>query len=176
MRAFPCLALPFVTLAMGACGVQAWSFDGDAAVDTEDADLRQDANASGDESALRAEASGDDAVVEAASDAPSAPDVVTACLVDGDCPDDTPVCRLPASLAGRVCTGCGADADCSRAARPVCDTSSGRCVACTSDVQCSSPTPRCDLAAHSCVRCLSSADCGRESFCSLPTHACTPMF
>jgi hypothetical protein len=173
-RAARWLPLVFVVLASEACGAERWFFDEDSGAEATDA-TPPAVDASDGDGAPPADAGQEATSAEAAEASPeasSAPDAVPACTVDGDCPAATPVCRPSSGL----CIRCASDNDCTDAApAPACDMTTGRCVACTSDVQCAAATPRCNPASLSCVRCLSSADCGRESACELATHTCTPM-
>jgi len=174
-RAGRCLAFALATGAAGAsgaCGPQDWYFDGDAAVAVLDANLGSEAEAADDENDTLEAGPADVAFVDGGPDVSSAPDVSQTCSVDGDCTADAPLCDRSTG----TCVRCESNGDCSDAsAGPACDLSSGRCVPCTTDRQCSSPLARCDSTAHACVRCLTSADCGRESFCTQATHACTSM-
>jgi len=171
-----------LALATGACGAQSWSFDGDAgvatvepgdALDAFDADGRQDAEESDDESPPVEAAAVDGAAPDMGPEASPTRDVSSTCTRDADCPADAPVCRTPPG----ECVPCVRDNDCTGApAGPVCDTSTGRCVGCNTDGECPSSAPRCDPTAHACVRCLSNGDCGRESLCNLTTHLCKTTF
>lgn len=59
-----------------------------------------------------------------------------------------------------LCIQCRVDADCAGSqGGPVCQASSGRCVACLSDEGCSAPTPYCDVFGGRCAACLSSQEC-----------------
>lgn len=91
----------------------------------------------------------------------------TACLSGGDCPSDTPSCKLdPNAPTRNLCVQCLRDADCSGAA-PVCDLSTNECTSrCQDSAQCSGATPLCDAVAQVCVQCLATDDC------SAPTPAC----
>ena len=81
------------------------------------------------------------------------------CSGDADCAGSA---RCVGSLfSAAVCAApCKADADCTSAARPRCDSSSGRCVACISDDQCGGVyAPRCSKALGRCVACTEDAHC-----------------
>jgi hypothetical protein len=53
---------------------------------------------------------------------------------------------------------CTSDAECSATpATPFCDESSGKCVQCTANSECSGATPICVLASHTCAPCTSDA-------------------
>ena len=53
-----------------------------------------------------------------------------------------------------------------------CDSTSGACVACTTDSHCAAPTPRCDTALHRCVGCGTRGDCASEQVCE--QKVCVP--
>jgi hypothetical protein len=65
----------------------------------------------------------------------SAPDPQSACAAA------TPL--APFCLASGACAGCRTDSDCSRADRPICDSSAHDCRACAADAEC--PSGVCDL-------------------------------
>ena len=77
------------------------------------------------------------------------------------------------SPAGPACApndecGCGSNADCAGDAGvlegPVCDTSTGACVECVTDADCTSPNARvCDPDGNLCLPCRVSADCAQNS-------------
>jgi len=61
---------------------------------------------------------------------------------------------------------CTSDKDCTAAAAPYCQVSSGKCRACTADAHCAANlfARTCDTAnAYTCVECITSADCGSYS-------------
>jgi hypothetical protein len=104
---------------------------------------------------------------------------VCLCNASSDCTraPDAPVC----DLATRTCVACSSDAQCASIdpMRPVCSMSGsrrGQCVACTSAMHCSAPTPRCDTAQNICVACLTSRECTDPSrpVCDAATHVCRP--
>jgi hypothetical protein len=71
-------------------------------------------------------------------------------------------------------SGCTSDRDCSFPGL-VCDTTSGACVACLDDSQCTIPErPRCDSALHQCVECGTSGDCASNEICEPTSHHCIP--
>jgi hypothetical protein len=90
------------------------------------------------------------------------------------CPADQPVCTHG------VCGPCTQSSDCTSAAAPICDTGSGRCVACGNSTQCtqkSSATPFCDTQAPlvgECVACLQATDCkdSKKPICDDTSGAC----
>jgi hypothetical protein len=63
-------------------------------------------------------------------------------------------------------------------ARPICDTSSGRCVECTGNQDCGGSTPACKVDSgnpsnNNCVPCTSNAQCsGTTPICNLTTNMC----
>lgn len=73
--------------------------------------------------------------------------------------------------AGRACI---VDSDCPLPSLH-CDTTSGACLPCVLDSQCSAQgRPRCDLALHACVECGSNQDCGFNATCEPLTRKCVP--
>jgi hypothetical protein len=98
------------------------------------------------------------------------------CTIDADCLADHPRCdergRCLQCLdksdcaAGQACTlpsgtcvaGCP-DTPCSTE-KPVCETSTGLCAACTEELDC--PGMHCDTATGRCVECFSTTDCTGE--------------
>ena len=72
----------------------------------------------------------------------------------------------------KACPECLSAADCADApGRPACDTSQGRCVACTTDAQCEGATPACDLAKHECVECTTASHC-KTGTCDAASRQC----
>jgi Cys-rich repeat protein len=74
--------------------------------------------------------------------------------------------------AGGACQPSGACGQCSAtnhaacvAPHPVCDTTSGNCVACLANTDCSGSTPICDTGTHTCRACTAGD-------CSAPTPVC----
>ena len=92
------------------------------------------------------------------------------CLVNPDCPAGE-LCNTATNTC--VPTGCTSDADCS-APTPACDTSTTFCVECTGDSHCSGGTPVCETSGQVCVECLSDTVCSGSDVCNLPTNTCTP--
>jgi hypothetical protein len=45
---------------------------------------------------------------------------------------------------------------------------------CSSDQQCSSPSPRCNRSTGRCVACLTNADCAANQFCDPDEWKCRP--
>jgi hypothetical protein len=67
--------------------------------------------------------------------------------------------------------GCSHDDDCQLASLH-CDPTSGECVACVDDSQCTQPgLTRCDSALHTCVQCGVDGDCTPD-VCESVTHQC----
>jgi hypothetical protein len=79
------------------------------------------------------------------------------CLVAADCKDVTkPIC------AANRCVACTTDAQCStrNGGAPACDLPTGRCFECTADRFCSvTNRPICNLGSHICARCTSDSQC-----------------
>ncbi|MGI5865150.1 MAG: hypothetical protein ACOX6T_24280, partial [Myxococcales bacterium] len=90
---------------------------------------------------------------------------IPACTGDESCPG-AQICE-----AGRCLNGCLVDTECE--GDLVCRD--GRCVsdACTSNAHCAAPTPKCDLSTGDCVECLANSDCtdSARPVCS-PSHVC----
>jgi len=102
-----------------------------------------------------------------------------ACLTDAHCPSATPYCSPTGECAQCLSTrNCGSDKaacnpvtltcvavcfddkDCAGAAgRPYCNVDTAECVACLTDEECPSITPRCLPAAGICAECASDDDC-----------------
>jgi hypothetical protein len=64
---------------------------------------------------------------------------------------------------------CTSDATC---AGLRCKTTTGSCVACLTDVDCSGVFSRCDVAIGVCVACLDAADCGARQRCDPTARRC----
>lgn len=99
---------------------------------------------------------------------------ICACAADSDCTGPWTNCW--GSLFGEtVCAKpCGSDADCPTSA-PKCDSSTGKCVACMADADCTSTSaPKCDTTAGKCVGCLADADCTSTGapYCDTTNQAC----
>jgi len=87
------------------------------------------------------------------------------CVKDADCTTSgKPICDTQTN----TCKPCDSDVECAKKAsdmmppddpKEAACSSGGRCVVCTTNSHCSSPTPACDTAAEKCVECLSHADC-----------------
>lgn len=68
--------------------------------------------------------------------------------------------------------GCTVDTDC-KISTLHCDTSSGQCVPCVKDDQCTQPGFRvCDYALNQCVQCGVTGDCGNGQACEPTSHTC----
>jgi hypothetical protein len=70
------------------------------------------------------------------------------------------------------CAGCGSNGDSDGVPLGGGGTGSGSLTKCSSDGQCSPPTPYCDTSAGFCIECLGDANCDGERVCNLKTHAC----
>jgi hypothetical protein len=72
----------------------------------------------------------------------------------------------------KACPECLAQGDCTDSpGRPACDTSRGRCVACTTDAQCGGATPACDVTRNECVACTKPAHC-KTGTCDSASRQC----
>jgi hypothetical protein len=90
-----------------------------------------------------------------------------ACWGSGDDDVCLDACRKGLSQTHAVfpmdaaCPECLGNTDCAGASGgPACDTSAGRCVACTDNSTCSGATPVCATGASTCVECNAASDCG----------------
>jgi hypothetical protein len=68
-----------------------------------------------------------------------------------------------------LCVDCIVNDECGGAA---CDTERNVCVECTSEAQCSAPTPACDTVAQRCITCLEPRHCGAGLVCDTPNQRC----
>lgn len=94
------------------------------------------------------------------------------CQVDGDCPGGRFCFNTSHPF---VCSECRSNADCTVPVKPVCDTATHVCRACTMDSECSGATPICDNPPGRCVGCRTSADCsGLTPLCVAATGTCGP--
>jgi hypothetical protein len=87
--------------------------------------------------------------------------------------------RRTCDLGLRTCikNPCKVDNDCALDASGgrLCDTTTGGCVACMTDAQCTSPAqPHCLTESHHCVECASDANCDEANgeTCTPDTHVC----
>ena len=87
-------------------------------------------------------------------------DAAATCGVNADCTDPT-----KAFCVGNACVGCQlAVATACTAPTAVCDSTSGKCVACTSDSQCTTAAaPICDKTKNACVACATDLQCQTKS-------------
>ena len=87
-------------------------------------------------------------------------DAAGTCGVNADCTDPT-----KAFCVGRVCVGCQfAGVSACAAPTGVCDSTSGKCVACTADSQCTTAaTPICDKTKNVCAACSADLQCQTNS-------------
>ncbi len=100
------------------------------------------------------------------------------CASNADCPAATPVCfpdddrchgACPAtSCSGETpycntstgaCVGCNSNADCTDPEKRLCDSVTFQCVTCTSNADCGAGAPFCYVRKGKCVSCLTNADC-----------------
>ena len=88
-----------------------------------------------------------DVPAEAPIDAPGT------CSLDKDCPAITPLC-----LANK-CAKCTTDTDCVGRTGPACETSSGLCVACTTNKYCTGTAAVCNTTTNQCTGCVTRSDC-----------------
>lgn len=82
------------------------------------------------------------------------------CATDANCTGTTPICNTTTY----TCGPCTSDSQCA-ASTPACQTSGtlqGECTQCsaTNTTQCTGPNPVCDTSTGSCVACNTNADCG----------------
>jgi hypothetical protein len=114
------------------------------------------------------------------------------CTTAAQCPGTTPGCDPLTHRCGRACTsslecvgfeGCGAamlcklcddNGECAARDAGRCDTRLGRCVECSSDLECAAPASRCDLTRGRCAACLTSLDCGAGRTCEPTRQICAP--
>ena len=99
--------------------------------------------------------------------APALRQCVTPCAegaTEHSCPTSAPTCNEKALY----CVSCTSDDECAAITDDgnFCDTSSGRCVHCVDDANCSDLMPRCDPSSRECVECLTSSDCPDEDDCN----------
>jgi uncharacterized repeat protein (TIGR01451 family) len=121
------------------------------------------------------------------------------CLTDADCAAPTPFCRNGAAQHPWICVECRTRADCTTAARPVCDAVMNACRACSGDGDCTATpatpachgsgactqcsmtnttlctgtTPRCNVSVGMCVGCTTDADCsGATPVCDATSKTC----
>jgi hypothetical protein len=61
---------------------------------------------------------------------------------------------------------CSADGDCKNTLYPKCNTTSGKCVACLTDTDCSGRAydVKCNTTTGKCAECVTDTDCGTKSF------------
>lgn len=105
----------------------------------------------------------------ATTDTGPAPDMGDLCAAVS-CPGEAPLCQ---PSTGR-CVACLEGGDCTLPEEPRCDTTRGECVTCLGDGDCGGATSACDVAEGECVECvecLANTDCGPEEWCS-PDYRC----
>lgn len=99
-------------------------------------------------------------------------DDATSGTSDGGAPPSSDAQPPGDGAGGDAGHGCLLDTDCPLASLH-CDLSSGTCVQCTKDPDCTKPGyPRCDLATHLCVACGVNADCADGGVCDPMTLHC----
>jgi formylglycine-generating enzyme len=98
------------------------------------------------------------AIPDAPPDLPTG-DAPGSCGIDDDCPVATPMC-----LSG-MCKKCGVTSDCAgNASGPMCNTTSGRCVTCLGDSDCTDPSkPLCG-----------NGKCTACTYAANPNGCCVP--
>ena len=91
------------------------------------------------------------------------------CNTNADCGGTTPACVM------NTCRACRGDSDCG-GATPACGAS-GACVQCTmtNSSACTGATSACNTTSNRCVQCTSNAQCGGTTpVCDLPSNMCRP--
>lgn len=103
---------------------------------------------------------------------------VAGCLVGtcnaGNCTMLRPQCALPlvCEALSNTCIGCTSNAQCS-APTPLCDTMTARCVACRNNADCGGSTPVCEPTRRVCVACTTNANCsGATPICDTTSNTC----
>jgi len=105
-----------------------------------------------------------------------------ACISNSECGDDSPICDslntgqclpcatntdcaninpfLPICVTSGSCVACTSDSQCTFTSQPIC-LNTGACVECLLDTQCSTVTgtPICDASTNKCRKCASNNDC-----------------
>ena len=94
---------------------------------------------------------------------------VEACTSSGSCRDAAPTCDTTRG----ICASCSGNASCDGNAKPYCDPSTDRCVACVTDQNCRFADLHCDRTTGRCVGCLSSSDCPPPQLCDPASSDCT---
>jgi hypothetical protein len=92
------------------------------------------------------------------------------CNSDADCPSSAPACQ-PSGLCGECSTS-----NLTKCVAPlsICEPTSGTCVNCVQDTDCTEDNPYCDTQANYCRQCLKDEHCPRERpFCDLSGYYCT---
>ncbi len=86
-----------------------------------------------------------------------------ACSGPGTCANQNgaPIC----DASSGACVGCLTNKDCS-GSKPVCDPTSGQCGECASSSDCGAARPICNLAARECVQCLVDGQCPSGGLCA----------
>ena len=89
------------------------------------------------------------------------------CQNDADCPGVAPRCETTSG----ACVQCVSDSDCSTG---LCDTGAHSCTSCNSSADCPSSLPVCDLDVQACVQCETSGQCLAGQVCAFESHRCAP--
>ncbi len=97
------------------------------------------------------------------------------CTTNADCPQlggpPAPICNTTTG----ACVGCQTDADCTNTTgRPLCDTERGQCSECLSNANCPDAAPACNRQNGTCAVCLVDTDCGPNYLCSQGDDRCHP--
>ena len=103
-------------------------------------------------------------------------DTSSRCDTDADCfAMNGNLLSRPICLQDGRCVQCTSDVQCGEQA-PICDVPIGDCVQCFFDADCLDPTPHC-FERTRCVQCLNDTDCeGLTPICQLTTGACVQCF
>lgn len=86
---------------------------------------------------------------------------VPSCRDDGDCAGGGGICAVSSGL----CVDCGTDDDCTSDWRKRCATRAGRCVECLDHADCPDGRCRTEDADFECVECLTDDDCEGSAEC-----------
>ena len=83
------------------------------------------------------------------------------CEKDEDCPNGKICGATIQGLDSTFCVAaCKTDTDCKASTAPICDTTSGKCIACKQDADCKADyAPYCDTTLKACVECTGSTHC-----------------
>lgn len=92
------------------------------------------------------------------------------CLTSAECSLPRPYC---AGTLGK-CVECTSRVNCNGTGRPYCNTKTYTCAHCLSDLECTQTAPYCETTQGVCVSCLSSTNCGSRGACDRNVHECVP--